>query len=65
MSFILHITQGRGRRWALTAAFMVHDETPARPDEALDFATHCVHPVAKSSYDHCRLHWAATLQGAG
>ena len=51
----------RGHRWALTAAFMVHEEMGARPNPARDFREQCVHPTGKHAYASCRQHWAATM----
>ena len=52
----------RGRRWAFTAAFMVHEQAGAQPNCGHDFFEHCVRPSSKLSYDTCRQQWAASLQ---
>ena len=54
----------RGHRWALTAAFMVHEAMHARPNEAREFHAQCVRPArptAKAAYANCRQHWASAM----
>ena len=53
----------RGERWALTAAFMVHDKLLPPQHAGRDFYDQCVHPVSKGSYAQCRQHWAARMMG--
>ena len=56
----------QGERWALTAAFMVHDELLPPPHAGRDFYDSCVRPpipVSRSSYAQCRQYWAARMTG--
>jgi len=53
----------RGHRWAFTAAFMVQEETAARPQHGLHFYEQCVRPAPKAeSYASCRQQWAAAMR---